>query len=402
LLLVVVSRQVSRLTFGTEQHATAISILSIAVFCKLVSGGQTALIQGMRRIVDLAKLNVIGAIAGAGIGIGLVYVFRENGIVPYLVAVAATTIFSSWWYSRRIRVPSQPVTVSQIGREARALLRLGVAFMISSMMTLGVAYAVRVAVLHKLGFEATGLYQCAWTLGGLYVGFILQAMAADFYPRLTGSINDHPIANRLVNEQARVGLLLAGPGVIGTLTFAPIVIALLYSSRFNSAVPTLRWVCLGATLQVVTWPMGFIIVAKGRQNLFIFAEVAWAVASLVLAWVGISLFGVTGAGIAFFASYVFHAVLVYPIARHLSGFRWSRENIRTGLLFLSLIALVFWTSQALPPLWGQLAGAVAAICAGVYSIRVLNRVVNTEELPRVVRRLLGVLRLHGEAQKAQS
>jgi hypothetical protein len=33
-----------------------------------------------------------------------------------------------------------------------------------------------------------------------------------------------PECNRLVNEQAEVGLLLAGPGVIATLTFAPLVI----------------------------------------------------------------------------------------------------------------------------------------------------------------------------------
>ena len=34
-------------------------------------------------------------------------------------------------------------------------------------------------------------------------------------------------------------------------------------------------------------------------------------------------YGLEGAGFAFFASYVFHALLTYPIARHLTGFRWS-------------------------------------------------------------------------------
>ena len=36
------------------------SLLSIAVFFTLVSGGQGALIQGMRRIADLAKMNILG------------------------------------------------------------------------------------------------------------------------------------------------------------------------------------------------------------------------------------------------------------------------------------------------------------------------------------------------------
>ena len=110
-----------------------------------------------------------------------------------------------------------------MAQEAAALLKLGFAFMSSGLMTMGVAYAVRIFVLRKVGFEATGLYQSAWTLGGLYVGFILQAMGADFYPRLTASANDNTACNRMVNEQTRVGLLLAVPGVIATLTFAPVV-----------------------------------------------------------------------------------------------------------------------------------------------------------------------------------
>jgi PST family polysaccharide transporter len=386
--LIVFRRQISTLTFGSDKYSAGVSVLSIAAFCKLVSGGQGALIQGMRRISDLAKMNVLGALFGAVIGVALVYFFRESGIVGYVVAVAATSILISWWYSRKIKVETLTVTFVQVREEAAALLKLGFAFMISSIMTLGVAYGVRVIVLHNLGLQATGLYQSAWTLGGLYVGFILQAMAADFYPRLTGSINDHPTCNRLVNEQARVGLLLAGPGVIATLTFAPAVIAALYSDKFGASVPILRWICLGATLQVITWPMGFIIVAKGRQNLFIVSEVAWAIVSFALAWVCIVRFGVSGAGIAFFGSYVFHGVLVYPIARHLSGFRWSRNNLRIGVLYVSLIAVVFGGFYLLPFWVAVSIGTIAALTSGIYSAWAFSKLVSLEEMPRPLRRLI--------------
>ena len=63
-LLVVFSRQVSTLTFGDDQHAAAVALLSLAVFFSLVSGGQGALIQGMRRIADLARMGVLGAFFG--------------------------------------------------------------------------------------------------------------------------------------------------------------------------------------------------------------------------------------------------------------------------------------------------------------------------------------------------
>ena len=78
------------------------------------------------------------------------------------------------------------VTISQVRQEASALLKLGSAFMASGLMMMGVAYFVRIIVLRKVGFEATGLYQSAWTLGGLYVGIILQAHGSGFLSATDG------------------------------------------------------------------------------------------------------------------------------------------------------------------------------------------------------------------------
>lgn len=385
-LLVVFSRQVSILTFGNSQHTAAVALLSVVVLFRLVAGGQGALIQGMRHIAELAKMGVLGALFGTLISIPVVYFFREAGVVPSLICVAGTTIISSWWYSRKIEVRTPSMTASQVRQEGAALLKLGFAFMSSGLMTMGMAYAVRIIVLRKVGYEATGLYQSAWTLGGLYVGFILQAMGADFYPRLTASAGDNALCNRLVNEQALVGLLLAGPGVIATLAFTPLLIAVFYSAKFGAAAAVLRWICLGATLQVITWPMGFIIVAKGRQNLFFMSELAWTLVAAGLAWICIGSFGVTGAGMAFFGSYAFHGFMTYPIVHSLSGFRWSSENKRTGLIFLSLIAAVFCGFYVLPSPLAVCAGVGATILSTTYSIRALTAHLPMDRIPHFARR----------------
>jgi enterobacterial common antigen flippase len=386
--LVLFSRQVSSITFGTRQHAAAISLLSVAVLFALVSAGQGALIQGMRRIGDLAKMGTLGAFLGTLCSIPMVYFFRDRGVVPSLIAVAVMTAVTSWWYSRKIRIQIPSMSAAIILHETGALLKLGFAFMASGLMTIGVAYVIRITVLRKVGFEATGLYQAAWTLGGLYVGFILQAMGADFYPRLTAHANDNPVCNRLVNEQAQVGLLLAGPGVLATLTFAPLVVALFYSARFGAAVGILRWICLGTIIQVVSWPMGFIIIAKARQTLFIVCELAWAIVSLGLAWVCISDFGLDGVGIAFFGSYIFHAFLIYAVVSRISDFRWSQANGRLGLLFLVVIGAVFVGFYLLPFFAAVSLGAVATVSIGAYSLHTLIKLIPFELIPIQIRRLL--------------
>jgi len=383
-MLAVLSAPVARLTFGDDRHAGAVALLSLAVFFSLVAGGQGALLQGMRRIGDLARLSVLGGVLGTLVAVALVHAFGPAGLVPALVIAAACSVVASWWYSRRITVAAPQMRAREIAANAGALLKLGLAFMASGLLTAGAAYAVRIVVLRQVGVEAAGIYHAAWTLGGLYIGFVLQALGTDFYPRLVGAARDNAQCNRLVNEQAQVSLLLAIPGVLATLTFASIAVSLFYSPSFAGAAGVLRWICLGMALRVLTWPIGYIVVAKNRQALFFTLELAWTLVNIGLTWWCVEAFGVEGAGIAFFGSYVFHALLMYPVVRRLSGFRWSRANRHAALGSLAAIALVFIGFQALPPALAVLLGVLSTAASGYVAARRLMQLVSPQRLPRPV------------------
>lgn len=381
-ILLLLAAPISTLTFGSTAHAGALALLSLAVFLRLVADGQGALLQGLRRIADLARMNVYGALGGAVVSVPIVYVLREDGVVPALIAVAGMSLLLSWHYSRRVRVDPVRASTRDVVREATPLLKLGLAFMASGMLTMAAAYAVRLIVIRQHGLEAAGLFQAAWTLGGLYVGFVLQAMGADFYPRLVAAAANDAEVNRLVNEQAQVSLLLAGAGIVATLTLAPWVVRLFYSAHFDGAVDALRWICLGMALRVVSWPVGFIVIAKARQGYFFAAELAWALANVGLTWIGVQWWGVAGAGIGFAASYAFHVLLVLALGRRLSGFAWTAENRRTLWAGALLIAAVQAGFSLLPTLPATVLGGLAFVASAVYSLHALRRLIGTVALPR--------------------
>jgi enterobacterial common antigen flippase len=392
------SRQISTLTFGGDQHIGSVKALSAVVFFSCLSSGQAALLQGTRRLFDLVKMGILGAAVGLLITIPLVYFLRERGIVPSMLCGAAVSLIASWWYSRKIKITIPSLKLDQIAAEVSALVQLGFAFMATGLMTTAASYAIRVFVLRKVGFEAAGLYQAAWTLGGTYIGIILGAMGADFYPRLTAAATDDSACNRLVNEQTLVGILLAGPGVTATLTLAPLVITLLYSPRFQQAVDVLRWLCLGMSLRVISWSMGFIMAAKGARNLLFWSELAWTTVYIALAWACVTAFGLNGAGIAFFVSYVFHVLMVYLIVRRLSGFRWSAASLKVSLIFIFVIAVVFCSFYALSSVWALTVGLFSVVSISIYSTRVLLSVVSLNIVPRPILRVLTLFRLFGAVE----
>lgn len=384
-MLALFSAPVAFATFGDHQHVVGVALLAAAVFFKLISAGQIALVQGLRRIADLARFNMLSAFFSTAISVPLVYFFGAAGIVPSLVAMAAISVLTSWHYSRKADVRSARLSVRAMGRETNELLRLGLVFMASALFSVGAAYAIRIIILHADGVEAAGLYQAAWSLGGIYAGFILQAMGTDFLPRLTAVAKDHGECNRLVNEQAEVSMLLAGPGVLATLTLAPVVISVFYTAEFHPAINLLRWISLGMMLRIVSWPMGYIIIAKGARQAFFWADAAATVVNIGLAWLLVPVLGVTGAGVAFFGLYVWHNLLVYAIVRRLTGFSWSRVNRELGLIFFTASAAVFG-SFAICPFWAAtiFGGAVTLVC-GIYALRMLFRLLPQEILPAQLR-----------------
>src|SRR5277367_5443667 len=120
---------VKGVVFDTRAQVSAIALLALAVLFADISAAQSALVQGMRRIADLAKINVLGALYGTVLSIPIVYVWGARGVVPSLICVAGMGILTSWWYARKIKVPPVPVAPGEFLSESRELLRMGVVFM---------------------------------------------------------------------------------------------------------------------------------------------------------------------------------------------------------------------------------------------------------------------------------
>ena len=201
-----------------------------------------------------------------------------------------------------------------------------------------------------------------------------------------------------MNEQARISLLLAGPGVIATLAFAPLALWLLYSPGFVAATEVLRWICLGIALRVVTWPIGYIIVARNARALFIATELFWAILNVGLTLVLVRSLGLEGAGVAFFLSYVAHGIVVYAIVRRLTGFRWSAPNLATGGVYLGSIAVAAVSFLLLPPAAATALAVLLVVIITVYAVYVLTTLVAADDLPGPLLRLLQRARLSRSAR----
>jgi PST family polysaccharide transporter len=370
-LLAVFSAPVSVATFGTADYAGQIAVLSVVIALGAIADGQTAVLQGLRQIGAVAKIAVLAAAANVVIALPILYRWRQDAVVPLLIAGSATGLAASWWYARRIDMARVPMTWRMAMRESRPLLQLGVATMSAAVMASAIAYVVRVTIARHLGFEAAGVYHAATALSGVYCGFILSAMGTDFLPRVSSVATDDRSCNRLVNEQVEVALLLALPGICATLAAAPFIVPLLYSQHFSPATDVLRWQVLGVLLRVASWPLGYLLLAKGKARLYLWTELSYNLLHALLVWVCVRIWGLPGTGIAFFGLYIYYCALMWLVTRRLSGFAWSILNKRVAAVATPAVAFVFLCPIFLPSPWDVAAAAGATALCALYSIRTL-------------------------------
>jgi PST family polysaccharide transporter len=341
-LLVMVSfcLPLSQLTFGSSEYAWPVALLGVTLLAGAIAGAQGCIINGTRRIGDLAKISVIGATNSTLVSIPCFYLWGQAGIVPSLVLSALAALSTSWWFARRIPVMTITLSLRECYGEARQLLALGVSFMGAGLVMALSSYLIRVVMLRQFGLEEVGIYQAAFTLSGLLVGFVLGAMGADYYPRLTAVANDNVGIHRMVNEQAQISILLSLPGLAAMMIFAPLIINLFYTASFTAAVPILHWCILGVLGRVFSWSLGFVILAKGKGKLFFVTETLACVLHLAGVFLFTRIWGLDGAGIAFMVLYVFHTCLMLYVMRHLVGKTWTRSTFQLTIVATVIMVLL--------------------------------------------------------------
>ncbi len=377
-VVLVLAMPLARATFGASGYAWGVALMSLTLLFNGISVGQAALLQGLRRLRELSACSILGATFGTAASISLVYTLRERGIVPFLIAVSAFGILTSWWFARRVHVERVALPWREMWDELRPLLSMGSAFLVSGLCGAGVAWLTRALVVRQLGTDAVGLYTATWTLSSVYVGVVLTAMGTDFYPRLTAVAKDNAAVNRLVNEQTEVGLLVTLPGLLATLVVAPWVLRIFYSSAFLGATDLIRWQILGVGLRVVSWPLGFVQLAQGRARLYMVTEAIAAIFQVAFLYAGVRTIGLVGCGVAFFAAYLAFTLEMLVVCWWLTRFAWSRRAV--ALIILTVVASgTAMLALAFDP-WGAglWIGAAVAIAVTVGDLAILKRMLGLE------------------------
>ena len=383
LICIILSPLLSRWTFGSTDYTPGFILLGLAVALTIAGTGYQAILQGVGEIKRLSKASIIGSLTGLLSGVPLYYFFGTAGIVPAMVILALVT-FIFYYHSFRKGVSVESVAFDRLrhSKLVKRLISLGFVFMIGSLVGSATNYAINAIVRYCGSMADVGLFQAANSLTNQYIGIVFSALALDYFPRISAVSEDAGQLRDVVNRQAEIVILIATPLLLALIAMASLVIRILLSADFLPTIPLVRWLALGTLLQAVTFPLGYIFLAKNNKKVYMWGEVItgnilWIICSVA----GYLLFGLVGLGISVVARSLLDIGISYTLCRHFYSFSYYR-NVALTIAGCLLAATAGFLCSFNESVWGFAGLWTCVVATTIFALWRLRRLLQSEKESR--------------------
>ncbi len=371
-LTAVFSPLLSRLTFGNNDYILAFIWISITLLLQQLSSGQLVVLQGLRKLKELAKANLYGSLFGLIISIPIYYFWKFEGIVPVIVLSSIVSMVFSWYYAGKLRIRTVNVTRKDILNEGKDMLKMGFMINLSTLISVGVSFLIQIYISNTGGVKDVGFYSAGFAIINSYVSMIFTAMYTDYYPRLAGISNDNCKAKTLINQEVEIAILILAPLIAIFLVFINVIVILLYSKEFIVITDMIQWVALGMYFKAISWSIATIFLAKGDSRLFFWNSFSQTLYTLMFSILGYKLLGLEGLGLSFLFSFFVYSVQVFVVSRMKYSFSFTKEFYKIGgtLFLIGLSCFLIMKTSSSP--WQYIIGTSIIIITVIYALKELN------------------------------
>ncbi|WP_028903630.1 oligosaccharide flippase family protein [Prevotella sp. P6B4] len=372
LLCIVVGPFLSNTTFAWGDHTLHFILLSPAIGMLAITGGETAILKGQRRLGALALVQICSALASLVISIPIYYFFWQAGIVPVIVLMAFVTMCATLRFSLRL-YPLQLRGMCGILGEGMEMVRLGVAFTLAGIVGSAAEMVIR-SYLNVVGdLDMLGFYNAGYMLTITYAGLVFSAMDTDYYPRLSGVNQDVEATNFTVNRQMEVSLLIVAPMLTALIALLPVFIPQLFTSEFLPVVPMAQVAALAMFFKVLTLPVAYITLARGYSLSYLAFESAYYVALVLLIVIGYEQWGLWGTGLAIALAHAFEFMMIHVYAYKKYGYRMTVTVSQYAFVLFTLGGLAYACTILLTGIVYWVVELLVVLASGLYSLQILRQ-----------------------------
>lgn len=329
------------LDFYLSQQDLIFVALSI-IFTNLSSAEQ-AIFQGLRRIDLLSRSLIFGTLFGLFGSIVCVYILGSDGIALAIFLAAFLNLLVVYFFALKTGIGFTLLSLKLYKKNLLDIVPLGIVMTLTSGLSILLGTIVIVFITKTFDIESVGIYGASLAISGMFSNFLITSMGADYYPRLSSSINSFTKSTEIINKQISLSLIIAFPIFLFVFLFSDFLIILFYNSEFLDANHLVKWFLIGSCFRLISWPMGYVLIVKNSTILLLGSELFFWLFHLLMIYFFINLSGLKGIAIAFSTNYALHTFVMYFFSKKLINFSLNYELKKNLCIYLPVLFMMITT-----------------------------------------------------------
>ena len=322
-------------TAATRLQVVEVRVVLAMAYANLIMQMMTAVLSGRAEVRKVASVGVVAAV----VTLAVIYPLLQLGNVGLALNVgsgstvgAALATFYVWRVYRPSWVPGPLV---DRWRALSAALSRSAFLVLHPIVMMSGVVTVQSLIFGQYTLEGLGAYNAAMTVLDTAL-MVMMASARSFFLPSLGQIEAQKDKAGVVNRVLRLNIILASATTLVAIAGAPLLIPVLFSGGFESAVRILPPFSLALVGQAFVWSYAMFYLHRARYRLFFILDLIWAAAyvggsALVVSWSG----SLTAAAWVYAGSYCLSGIAYTLVAVNAFGSEMlAGANLRLGTLAL--------------------------------------------------------------------
>lgn len=377
IMSIVFSKYLSKITFGNFENFYWFILLSVNFILVSLTICRIAVLQSKRMLRKIAISNILITLFSSLCSLPIYYFFKSNGIIPVLLISATIGLLVNIYFTRNIKKVKLNDSLSDILKDSITKIKLGFLLSINVIFGLICTFIIKL-YLNQNGqnSQILGFFEVSSVIILTYFGLVFNAMSTDFYPRITTINNDNSKSNALVNDQIEIGLLIITPIICLVYFTAPFLIEILYTKDFHNVIYILKAALMAVLIKTITWPFGFLILAKSETKMYFWQEIISDLFLLIATFLGFHFFGLQGIGMASLLQFSTYGFFIYLIINKKYNFKFRNNtkfvifvSVSLGMINCLFSFLIDYPNCNLPM-------GFVLLCSILFSYKELNKRIN--------------------------
>ncbi|MFL0352238.1 O-antigen translocase [Xanthomarina sp. GH4-25] len=311
-----------------NDYAYVIRIFAIALPFYTLNLFTFSILNGFSKFKILIIINIIGQILGVGVTLILIYKNRIDGALISVV-ISESLIFLITIVgivNQRSLIPLIKVGSFSI-EKVKKLSSFSIMALFSAIVLPLVAIAIRSYIIDNVGFKEAGFWEAMNRISKYYLMFVSSLLTLYILPRLSEIDNAKDFRNEVFNFYKTI-IPIFGTGLIIIYFLRTYIITIVFSSEFNPVEDLFLWQLLGDFVKVLSIVIAYQFLAKKMFWHYIITEAFSVIIMYATSVYFIDIYGVKGATIAHFVSYVmYYGVILLIFSSSLFGVIPEKDDL---------------------------------------------------------------------------